>query len=125
MGTRKKRRVLCLVLFFVCSFIALGLGGFMIRMKAQEHSREVVILQKEEPQVLFFYREDCPDCQKVFPWIYWQSLWKKEVVFINLNQPKNRNYITEYQLTSVPTVITPYGRYAGTDRKKIEKLWKE
>ena len=87
-----------------------------------EKQRPVVTLAKHANKVLFFYRDDCPDCQAIFHRIYWHNVINHNVVFINMNQPKNRHYIQQYQLTSVPTLIHGNQRYAGTKQSQIKRI---
>ncbi|MGY3745445.1 thioredoxin family protein [Oenococcus kitaharae] len=87
-----------------------------------EKQRLVVTLAKHPKKVLFFYRDDCPDCQAIFHQIYWHNVISHNIVFINMNQPKNRQYIQKYQLTSVPTLIHGKQRYTGTNQQRIKQI---
>ncbi|AVK64893.1 thioredoxin (plasmid) [Lactobacillus sp. CBA3606] len=87
-----------------------------------EKQRPVVTLAKHPKKVLFFYRDDCPDCQAIFHRIYWHNVISHNVVFINMNQSQNRHYIQQYQLTSVPTLIHGKQRYTGTNQKRIKQI---
>ncbi len=87
-----------------------------------EKQRPIVTLAKHPKKVLFFYRDDCPDCQAIFHRIYWHNVISHNVVFINMNQSQNRHYIHQYQLTSVPTLIHGKQRYAGTKQSQIKRI---
>ena len=87
-----------------------------------EKQRPIVTLAKHPKKVLFFYRDDCPDCQAVFHRIYWHNVISHNVVFINMNQSQNRHYIQQYQLTSVPTLIHGKQRYTGTNQQRIKQI---
>ncbi|WP_130851951.1 thioredoxin family protein [Lactiplantibacillus mudanjiangensis] len=87
-----------------------------------EKQRSIVTLAKHPKKVLFFYRDDCPDCQSIFHRIYWHNAISHNIVFINMNQPQNRHYIQKYQLTSVPTLIHGKQRYIGTNQQKIKQI---
>ena len=87
-----------------------------------EKQRPVVTLAKHPEKVLFFYRDDCPDCQSIFHQIYWHNAISHNIVLINMNQPQNRHYIQKYQLTSVPTLIHGKQRYTGTNQKRIKQI---
>ncbi|HGW2884811.1 MULTISPECIES: thioredoxin family protein [Enterococcus] len=91
-------------------------------IQQQELDRRVVTIATNEERALVFYKDDCSDCQKIFPELYKENLAHDNLLFINLNQPKNKGYIAKYQLETVPTIVTPKGRYAGTDTKKIQQL---
>jgi len=87
-----------------------------------EKQRPVVTLAKHANKVLFFYRDDCPDCQSIFHQIYWHNAISHNIILINMNQPKNRHYIQKYQLTAVPTLIHGKQRYTGTNQKRIKQI---
>lgn len=71
-------------------------------------------------KVVLFYREGCSDCQKVFPIIYARNMVFKDTVFVNMNEPLNRQlYIEKYQLKSIPTIMSNGNRYSGTNYRKI------
>ncbi|WP_041095831.1 thioredoxin family protein [Paucilactobacillus hokkaidonensis] len=87
-----------------------------------EKEKTVVTLAKHPKKVLFFYRDDCPDCQAIFHRIYWHNVISRNIIFINMNQPKNQHYIQKYQLTSVPTLIHGKQRYSGTNQQRIKQI---
>lgn len=104
--------------------VVLAVSGFIGHRYVNyvEKQRPVVTLAKHPKKVLFFYRDDCPDCQAIFHRIYWHNVISHNVVFINMNQPKNRHYIQQYQLTAVPTLIHGKQRYAGTKQSQIKRI---
>ncbi|MCT3377770.1 thioredoxin family protein [Lacticaseibacillus paracasei] len=104
--------------------VVLAVSGFASHQYVNhvEKQRPVVTLAKHANKVLFFYRDDCPDCQAIFHRIYWHNVINHNVVFINMNQPKNRHYIQKYQLTSVPTLIYGNQRYVGTKQSQIKRI---
>ena len=87
-----------------------------------EKEKTVVTLAKHPKKVLFFYRDDCPDCQSIFHQIYWHNVISQNIILINMNQPQNRQYIQQYQLTSVPTLIYGKQRYTGTNQQRIKQI---
>lgn len=87
-----------------------------------EKQRPVVTLTKYSKKVLFFYRDDCSDCQSIYHQIYWHNAFHHNVVFINMNQPENRHFIQKYQLKSVPTLIHGQRRYSGTKQAQIKRI---
>ena len=104
--------------------VVLAVGGFTGHQYVNhvEKQRPVVTLAKHPKKVLFFYRDDCPDCQAIFHRIYWHNVISHNIILINMNQPKNRHYIQQYQLTSVPTLIHDKQRYAGTKQSQIKRI---
>ncbi|MCG0599447.1 thioredoxin [Lactiplantibacillus plantarum] len=87
-----------------------------------EKEKTVVTLAKHPKKVLFFYRDDCPDCQAIFHQIYWHNVISHNIILINMNQPKNRHYTQKYQLTAVPTLISGNQRYVGTKQSQIKRI---
>lgn len=104
--------------------VVLAVSGFTGHQYVNhvEKQRPVVTLAKHPEKVLFFYRDDCPDCQAIFHRIYWHNVISHNIILINMNQPKNRHYIQQYQLTSVPTLIHGKQRYAGTKQSQIKRI---
>ncbi|WP_122551714.1 thioredoxin domain-containing protein [Lactiplantibacillus plantarum] len=104
--------------------VVLAVSGFIGHRYVNyvEKQRSVVTLAKHANKVLFFYRDDCPDCQSIFHQIYWHNVISRNIIFINMNQPKNRHYIQQYQLTAVPTLIHGKQRYAGTKPSQIKRI---
>ena len=87
-----------------------------------EKQRPIVTLAKHPKKALFFYRDDCLDCQSIFHQIYWHNVISHNIILINMNQPQNRQYIQKYQLTSVPTLIHGKQRYTGTNQQRIKQI---
>lgn len=104
--------------------VVLAVSGFASHQYVNhvEKQRPVVTLAKHPKKVLFFYRDDCPDCQAIFHRIYWHNVISHNVVFINMNQSQNRHYIQQYRLTAVPTLIHGKQRYAGTKQSQIKRI---
>ncbi|MEJ6358508.1 thioredoxin family protein [Lactiplantibacillus plantarum] len=104
--------------------VVLAVSGFIGHRYVNyvEKQQPVVTLAKHANKVLFFYRDDCPDCQAIFHRIYWHNVISHNVVFINMNQSQNRHYIQQYQLTSVPTLIHGKQWYAGTKPSQIKRI---
>lgn len=103
----------------------LCLGSNYKRVVNQTNAPQKITKQIAREQTLFFYRPDCPDCQKVLPTLKNYSLFHRDIVFINMNLKDNKSYIEKYELTQVPTFIKGNTRYEGTSLKKIKKLMEE
>lgn len=87
-----------------------------------EKKREPVAVPKKTDKVMFFYRDDCSDCQSIFHQIYWKNFISRDVEFINMNESSNRKYIEEYNLVSVPTFVHDNKQYAGTNISDIDDV---
>lgn len=110
------------LLLLVTGFLLLISMGPILHMYYVERQQTVIHLKANEPKKIVFYRDDCSDCQSIFPFLYYRNIVKDDLIFVNLNQEKNRSYITEYQLKSVPTIVTKEAQYAGTNKSTLEKL---
>lgn len=104
--------------------VVLAVSGFAGHQYVNhvEKQRSIVTLAKHSDKVLFFYRDDCPDCQAIFHQIYWHNVISHNIILINMNQPKNRHYIQKYQLMAVPTLISGNQRYVGTKQSQIKRI---
>ena len=113
-------------LFFlnVIMMIVVLLSG-QLMIQHQEKERTPVKLTGTKNVTLFFYRDDCRDCQKVFDDVYWQKISGQKLIFINMNNQSNRRYIGKYDLVSVPTFIKNHHRYVGTNLSKINQVIRE
>ncbi|BDX42666.1 MULTISPECIES: thioredoxin domain-containing protein [Enterococcus] len=111
-----------LAIVAVIAFMVIFVGHNYIN--TIEKRQETVQIPKDTKKTLFFYRDDCSDCQSIFHQVYWRDkLTNQDVLFINMNQPANRKYIEKYNLTAVPTFINADNqRYSGTNLDKIEKV---
>ncbi|WP_317919748.1 thioredoxin family protein [Tetragenococcus halophilus] len=107
---------------FLWSFFLLVLV-FLLWIHHVEKQAPTVYLEEKSNKTVVFYRDDCPHCQHVFPYLYYRKLIKNDVTLVNLNNPANRLYIAKYKIKSVPTVITPnQSRYAGSHLKTIHRV---
>ncbi|WPD51868.1 thioredoxin (plasmid) [Lactococcus lactis] len=106
--------------------IVIALTGFLLlglNFYRTEHS-QVPIKSIDKDKIQLFYRDDCPDCKKIFKQIYLHNLIKQDIQFINLKPINNRHYIDEYTIHTVPTFIHKNKTYAGTQKEKIKEILK-
>ena len=93
-----------------------------------EQNRSATIIQKKR-SVLFFYRDTCPACHKIFPQVLAAKDGGVPVQMINtLNKSNRKKYLSKYHIESVPTfiILDDYGnetdRYVGNDSHTIQKI---
>ncbi|WP_314576450.1 thioredoxin family protein [Enterococcus gilvus] len=117
----RRRLILLFVPFF---FVGIAMSGVFFAMKQTEENREQVWLSKPaiRGKIVFFFRDDCGDCQKIFFQVFAHSLIHKDVLFVNLNQEKNRRYIHTFDLQSVPTLVRGSKRVVGTKQEQLTKI---
>lgn len=104
--------------------ILLLFAVFIVYDRQQTESSTAVISTIKEDKINFFYRDDCNDCKKVFNQVYMHNFFHRDIEFINLNQEKNRKYIDEYNINTVPTFIHKNEAYAGTQKERIKEILK-
>ncbi|MBO0455797.1 thioredoxin [Enterococcus hulanensis] len=118
----KKRFKVIIVMALV--FVSLYTGIQTI-IDQKEKDQRVVVLDRGEQKKIVFYKDDCPDCQKIFNQLFWHDVRHKDMIFVNLNQEENRKYIKIYDVKSVPTIVHESQKYEGIDRKKIRTILNE
>lgn len=112
--------IMVIVLVFVSLYT-----GIQTVIDQKEKDQRVVELDRGEQKKIVFYKDDCPDCQKIFNQLFWHDVRHKDMIFVNLNQEENRKYIQIYDVKSVPTIVHKSQKYEGTDRKKIRTILNE
>lgn len=55
--------------------------------------------------IVFFYRDDCPDCQRVFDQVYRAKQTGTPIIFANTNNPKNRKLALLNGVKTVPSFV--------------------
>ncbi|MDT2525142.1 thioredoxin family protein [Enterococcus raffinosus] len=120
MSNKLKSLLLCICLFIVFSL------GTVATIKHYENKQTVHSYRElsKKKKSIVFYRDDCSDCQKVFPRLFLHNLFNNDIVFVNMNNKENRNLIKRFDLVEVPTTINKKQskRYSGTNFKEIEKV---
>ncbi|MCZ9602824.1 thioredoxin family protein [Lactobacillus crispatus] len=102
--------------------------GFNQHVNHELNQKNIVKIKTNDDSTVLFYRDDCKSCRSIFSYaVMKKDLFRKNIQFVNTNQPQNRHYITEYKLTKVPTFIhLKYGKqvekYTGTNIEKIDQV---
>lgn len=129
----KKKKVLKLTfigLGFLSLFLLLLTGYSSYHVAQVERDRSAKVVRKE-PSVVMFYRDNCPDCHKVFSQVLAAKDAGIPIQFFNTmstDRKKVLNYLKEYEVEEVPTFILldqdgdEITRYSGTDMNKINAL---
>lgn len=118
-----KKRIKVIVVI-VLVFVSLY-TGIQTVIDQKEKNLRVVELDQREQKKIVFYKDDCPDCQKIFDQLFWHDVRHKDLIFVNLNQEENRKYIKAYDVKSVPTIVHKSQKYEGIDRKRIRAILNE
>lgn len=130
---RYRRNYLLRVIILIVLGTILFFGGCSayrnLSVTNTERDRSAVVVKKRLSMV-FFYRDDCPDCHKIFKTVYLAQQAKVPIQFVNLSGSRNRKYKNIYHLKTVPTFVllnnhgTEISRYSGTNLKRVSNLLK-
>lgn len=120
-----KRLAVIASLFFV---LLIGYGAVIHHVNSVENNRQAVFIKKK-PSVIFFYKDDCKYCNKIFINVLAEKETGANIQLVNLNSKYNRErYKGEYLLEKVPTFVLldkngkEIERYAGSNMSKAQKL---
>lgn len=119
--SKKHARILVTGLIIVATLFLICIFFYSSKGNEQKNTNVEISKTFSKNEILIFYEDTCPDCQKVYPLFYLSKLINKKVVLINLNGKCNRHYINNFHLTTVPTIIHGNHEYSGT---KIERMLK-
>lgn len=131
--SEKKRKVkkitLIATIAIVLSLFAIGSYSVVHVMNTAQDRSTVTIKKKQS--IIFFYRDDCPDCRKIFSQVLAGKDGGLPIQFVNTNNQTNKKrYLKKYNVKYVPTFIyldnqgNEIDRYTGTDRTKIDNILK-
>ena len=119
--SKKRARILVIGLIIVATLFLIYIFFYSSKSNEQENTNVEISRTFSKNEIMIFYEDTCPDCQKIYPLFYLSKLINKKVVLINLNGKRNRHYIRDFHLNIVPTIIHGNQEYSGT---KIEEIFK-
>lgn len=120
--SKKRARILVIGLIMVATLFLIYIFFYSSKSNEQENTNVEISRIFSKNEIMIFYEDTCPDCQKIYPLFYLSKLINKKVVLINLNGKRNRHYIRDFHLTIVPTIIHGNQEYSGTKIEKILKI---
>lgn len=120
--SKKRARILVIGLIIVATLFLICIFFYSSKSNEQENTNVEISRTFSKNEIMIFYEDTCPDCQKIYPLFYLSKLINKKVVLINLNGKRNRHYIRDFHLTIVPTIIYGNQEYSGTKIEKILKI---
>lgn len=113
-------------LFLILGITIISVNNYVAR---EREDRSTVKIEKKA-SILFFYRDDCPDCKHVF---FLVNLFEKlgtQVQYINTNNKQNHEKaINNYHISAVPTFIlinqngNEIKRYTGSNFDNIRNFF--
>ena len=112
--------VLPVILLLVAGFFFIPYASMNFQNNAVDH------INKNNEAVMF-YSSTCSHCQKVYPKIFWHNVLNfknadKQIQTINVQNPNNKHYISEFAVQETPTFMKPNNpdmRVVSTDVQVI------
>lgn len=120
--SKKRARILVIGLIIVATLFLIYIFFYSSKSNEQENTNVEISRTFSKNEIVIFYEDTCPDCQKIYPLFYLSKLINKKVILINLNGKRNRHYIRDFHLNIVPTIIHGNQEYSGTKIEKILKI---
>lgn len=129
---KKRKHIRIALITILVLTLSLGVIGScsVVHVMNVEQDRSTVTIQKKH-SIVFFYRDDCPDCRKIFSQVLAGRDGGLPIQFVNTNNQTNKKkYLKKYNIKYVPTFIyldkqgNEVDRYTGTNRTKIDEMLK-
>ena len=81
-------------------------------------------------EAIMFYSSTCSHCRKVYPKIFWHNVLNfknadKQIQTINVQNPNNKHYISEFAVQETPTFMKPNNpdmKLVSTNVKQINNF---
>ena len=120
-----KRLIIIISLFFILIIS----GAYEIKHIEYEEKQRSTISIKTRKSVLFFFKDDCKACRKIYPIVKILYQGKLPIQIINTNNATNHKKATTlYNVKIVPTFILiddkgrELMRYSGSNILNIRKI---
>ncbi|CUW19606.1 FIG00773178: hypothetical protein [Leuconostoc inhae] len=107
--------------------VLLVAGFFFIPYASMNFQNNDVDHINKNNEAIMFYSSTCSHCQKVYPKIFWHNVLNfknadKQIQTINVQNPNNKHYISEFAVQETPTLMKPNNpdiRVVSTDVQVI------
>lgn len=131
-GTKKQLpKSITIIINKVLPVIMLLVAGFYFLPYASMNfqNNDVDHINKNNEAVMF-YSSTCSHCQKVYPKIFWHNVLNfknadKQIQTINVQNPNNNHYISEFAVQETPTFMKPNNpdmKLVSTNVKQINNF---
>ncbi|OSP82424.1 thiol-disulfide isomerase [Leuconostoc citreum] len=128
-GTKKKlpKPILIIINKVFPVIVLLVAGFFFIPYASMNFQNNDVDHINKNNEAVMFYSSTCSHCQKVYPKIFWHNVLNfknadKQIQTINVQNPNNKHYISEFAVQETPTFMKPNNadiRVVSTDVQVI------
>ena len=110
--------------------VLLVAGFFFIPYASMNFQNNDVDHINKNNEAIMFYSSTCSHCQKVYPKIFWHNVLNfknadKQIQTINVQNPNNKHYISEFAVQETPTFMKPNNpdmKLVSTNVKQINNF---
>ena len=110
--------------------VLLGAGFYFIPYASMNFQNNDVDHINKNNEAVMFYSSTCSHCQKVYPKIFWHNVLNfknadKQIQTINVQNPNNKHYISEFAVQETPTFMKPNNpdmKLVSTNVKQINNF---
>lgn len=110
--------------------VLLVAGFFFIPYVSMNFQNNDVKGLNTKAEAVMFYNSNCSHCQKVYPKIFWHNILNfnnddKQIQTINVQNPNNKHYISDFAVQETPTFMKPNNpdmKLVSTDVKQINNF---
>ncbi|WP_273710662.1 thioredoxin domain-containing protein [Leuconostoc mesenteroides] len=131
-GTKKQLpKPITIIINKVLPVIVLLVAGFFfIPYASMNFQNNDVKGLNTKAEAVMFYNSTCSHCQKVYPKIFWHNILNfnnddKQIQTINVQNPNNKHYISDFAIQETPTFMKPNNpdmKLVSTDVKQINNF---
>lgn len=128
-GTKKQlpKPIIIIVNKVLPVIVLLVAGFFFIPYVSMNFQNNDVKGLNTKAAAVMFYNSTCSHCRKVYPKIFWHNILNfnnddKQIQTINVQNPNNKHYISDFAVQETPTFMKPNNpdmKLVSTDVKKI------
>ncbi|WP_273722017.1 thioredoxin domain-containing protein [Leuconostoc mesenteroides] len=128
-GTKKQlpKPIIIIVNKVLPVIVLLVAGFFFIPFVSMNFQNNDVKGLNTKAEAVMFYNSTCSHCQKVYPKIFWHNILNfnnddKQIQTINVQNPNNKHYISDFAVQETPTFMKPNNpdmRVVSTDVQVI------
>lgn len=131
-GTKKQlpKPIIIIVNKVLPVIVLLVAGFFFIPYVSMNFQNNDVKGLNTKAEAVMFYNSTCSHCQKVYPKIFWHNILNfnnddKQIQTINVQNPNNKHYISDFAVQETPTFMKPNNpdmKLVSTDVKQINNF---
>ncbi|MGX4593426.1 thioredoxin domain-containing protein [Leuconostoc sp. JNUCC 76] len=113
-GTKKQlpKPITIIIIKVLPVIVLLVAGFFFIPYASMNFQNNDVKGLNTKAEAVMFYNSTCSHCQKVYPRIFWHNILNfnnddKQIQTINVQNPNNKHYISDFAIQETPTFMKP------------------